>query len=307
MAKYLSTQVELWLGGYDITPDTTSVEMESMVRDVDSTTLPQTAERVIAGLRGGSFSHDGFLDSNDAITITSSSVASPTNILCATPHGLISGDTVTIAGHSGSTPSINGVHTVTVVDTLNYTIPVNVTVGGTGGTSTRGGGTNSAGAALIGTIPVVTLAVQGAAGKRCMSGLMLETSFKTPAALGGLLMATVEGKTDDKVEIGVVLQPKVTVTTSTNGASLDNSASSANGIMGFLHIFAADGTATITIEESSDDGAGDAFATVLSFTQISGISSQRVAITGTVERYLRAVITLGTATSVTAAVTVARL
>ncbi len=69
-----------------------------------------------------------------AVTITSSSVANPSNILCAAVHTMSTGDTVIIAGHSGSTPDINGSHTVTVVDTLNFTIPVNVTVGGTGGT-----------------------------------------------------------------------------------------------------------------------------------------------------------------------------
>lgn len=71
-----------------------------------------------------------------AVTITSSSAANPTNILCDGVHEYTTGDTVVIAGHSGSTPSINGEHTVTVIDTLNFTIPVNVSSGGTGGTST---------------------------------------------------------------------------------------------------------------------------------------------------------------------------
>lgn len=68
-----------------------------------------------------------------SITITSSSIANPTNIN-ATAHGLINGQSVVIAGHSGSTPSIDGEHIVTVVDADNFTIPVNVTTGGTGGT-----------------------------------------------------------------------------------------------------------------------------------------------------------------------------
>lgn len=67
-------------------------------------------------------------------TITSSSVANPTVITTAAAHGLVSGQTVTIAGHAGSTPAINGVHVVTVLTTTTFTIPVNVTVGGTGGT-----------------------------------------------------------------------------------------------------------------------------------------------------------------------------
>lgn len=74
-----------------------------------------------------------------AVTITSSSVAKPTVITTATAHGLTTGDVVTIAGHSGSTPSINGEHTVTVTSTTQFTIPVNVTTGGTGGTVTKNG------------------------------------------------------------------------------------------------------------------------------------------------------------------------
>lgn len=72
------------------------------------------------------------------IPITSSSVANPSVITTPVPHGLTTGDSVVIAGHSGSTPSINGEHTVTVVSTTTFTIPVNVTVGGTGGTFRRG-------------------------------------------------------------------------------------------------------------------------------------------------------------------------
>lgn len=70
-------------------------------------------------------------------TITSSSVANPTAITTAAAHGLATGDRVKIAGHSGSTPSLNGEHVVTVTSATAFTIPVNVTVGGTGGTVTR--------------------------------------------------------------------------------------------------------------------------------------------------------------------------
>jgi len=70
------------------------------------------------------------------VSITSSSVANPSNIL-AVGHGMVTSDLVQIDGHSvgGATPDINGFHTITRVDDDNYTIPVNVTVGGTGGSS----------------------------------------------------------------------------------------------------------------------------------------------------------------------------
>lgn len=70
------------------------------------------------------------------ITITSSSVANPTVITTAAPHGRVSGDTVTVAGHTGSTPAITGSYKVTVIDATHFSIPVTVTVGGTGGTAT---------------------------------------------------------------------------------------------------------------------------------------------------------------------------
>ena len=74
-----------------------------------------------------------------ALTITSSSVADPTVITTATAHGRTVGSTalVRIAGHAGSTPSVNGEHTATYTGTTTFTIPVNVTVGGTGGTAQR--------------------------------------------------------------------------------------------------------------------------------------------------------------------------
>lgn len=68
------------------------------------------------------------------VAITSSSVADPTVITTSAAHGLTTGDVVTIAGHTGSTPDINGAWGVTVLTTTTFTIPKAVTVGGTGGT-----------------------------------------------------------------------------------------------------------------------------------------------------------------------------
>lgn len=68
------------------------------------------------------------------VAITSSSAADPTVITAGASHGLVTGDVITIAGHSGSTPSINGSWPVTVLTSTTFTIPVAVSVGGTGGT-----------------------------------------------------------------------------------------------------------------------------------------------------------------------------
>jgi hypothetical protein len=65
--------------------------------------------------------------------ITSSSVAAATVITTTSPHGLTTGMGASIIGHSGSTPSINGNYIVTVTGASTFTIPVAVTVAGTGG------------------------------------------------------------------------------------------------------------------------------------------------------------------------------
>lgn len=69
--------------------------------------------------------------------IATSSIANPSIITTTGPHGLTSGQKVVVAGHSGSTPSINGQQTATVISPTTFSIPVNVTGGGTGGTVTH--------------------------------------------------------------------------------------------------------------------------------------------------------------------------
>ncbi|MFA7301863.1 MAG: hypothetical protein WC069_06155 [Candidatus Shapirobacteria bacterium] len=85
------------------------------------------------GIYGGTFSTALTLP-GATIAITSSSVANPTVITTEAAHGLTTGDSVWIEGHGGSTPSINGTHVATVTGATTFTIPVNVSVGGTLGT-----------------------------------------------------------------------------------------------------------------------------------------------------------------------------
>lgn len=98
---------------------------------------------------------------------------------------------------------------------------------------------------------------------------------------------------------------KRTDTTATNGTGVDMiGAAGANGLQAWLHVFAFTGTsATVKLQSSSDNGVGDAFADVAgaAFTAATGITSERIAITGAVERYLR-VVTTGTFTNLVFAV-----
>lgn len=102
--------------------------------------------------------------------------------------------------------------------------------------------------------------------------------------------------------------------TATNGTGVDFGLGSpplfnGSGLFGaqfYLHVFAFTGTSvTVKIQESSDNGVGDAWADVVggAFTAATGITTQRLetARGQTVERYLRAV-TTGTFTNAVFAV-----
>lgn len=94
---------------------------------------------------------------------------------------------------------------------------------------------------------------------------------------------------------------KRTDTTATNGTGVDfaiQGAPASFGLQAYLHVFAFTGTsATIKIQSSSDDGAGDAFADVTGggFTLVTGVTKERIQTGRTlaIERYLR-VVTTGT-------------
>ncbi len=94
-----------------------------------------------------------------------------------------------------------------------------------------------------------------------------------------------------------------TDTTGTNGTSLDGAASSSNGAQFYLACNSVVGTSvTVKIQDSADnsswsDLSGAAFSAVLA----GAVSAQRIAVTGTVRRYLRAV-SSGTFSSATFAV-----
>ncbi len=72
--------------------------------------------------------------SQRVIPITSNTIANPSVVTTPVPHGLTTGQVILIAGVATSSPTINGQQTVTVISSTTFSVPVNVTVAGTGGT-----------------------------------------------------------------------------------------------------------------------------------------------------------------------------
>lgn len=110
------------------------------------------------------------------------------------------------------------------------------------------------------------------------------------------------------LEWGLLGTPGIrTDTTATNGASIDNAASSLFGLQAYLHVFAVTGTSvTVKLQDSPDNTT---FTDVVGggFTAATTVASQRIATASglTVARYLR-VATTGTFTNAQFAVTICR-
>ena len=102
---------------------------------------------------------------------------------------------------------------------------------------------------------------------------------------------------------------KRTDSSATNGTSHNYGAATANGLVAHLHVFAFTGTSvTVKIQQSSDNGSGDAFADLITFTAATGVTSERkvtASLTTAVEQYLR-VVTTGTFSSAVFAVCASR-
>lgn len=117
---------------------------------------PRLSGNVTVSKSGSSF----IVDFNAACgpkTITGSTVANPTVITTGIAHGYTSGMTVTHAS-TNSTPNTDGARVVTVLSTTTYSVPVNVTVAGTTGTS------RDSTAPLLSVTNIDLLAPQGLSG-----------------------------------------------------------------------------------------------------------------------------------------------
>lgn len=121
----------------------------------------------------------------------------------------------------------------------------------------------------------------------------------TRGADGSLAIAVQAQANGYGLEWGVLATAAArTDTGATSGASIDLGAAGSFGLQAYLHVLAFTGTdVTVKLQQSSDNGAGDAFADVTggSFTQITGGAplAERIqtARDQAVEQYLRVVTT----------------
>lgn len=156
---------------------------------------------------------------------------------------------------------------------------------------------------------IVTVAPEGLAnGKRAFSAAVKDTSYEVSSPVGDVVSASLEVQADGGIDSGRVLSGNAAVTANGESASVDNTTSSTGGGVGYLHVTAntRNGAGTFKVQHSSDNVT---FADLITFASVtsSTTTSERVAVTGTVNRYVRASHAPGGSTgSVTYSMTFAR-
>ncbi len=156
---------------------------------------------------------------------------------------------------------------------------------------------------------IVTLSPENAnaLGNRCYLLEVDQTSYKVSSPADNLIMSNAEMQSSSGIGFGFILQALAALTATGNGTGLDNAAATTRGGAGHLHVIAASGTSPtcdVKIQHSTD---GSTWVDLITFTQATDITYQRVEVTGTVNRHLRAIRTIGgTGPSFTLAVAFAR-
>lgn len=136
-----------------------------------------------------------------------------------------------------------------------------------------------------------------------------ETDIQLTNSIGQTADYTMSAQTHGQHDMnGVILENGTTVTADTDGTANNNGAGTSNGAVFHLHVTAYSGfTSDDIIVEGSTTGAfASEETTIASFTQVTGLTSERVEVTGTVPRYLRVVDDVTGTGSITRTVAVAR-
>lgn len=144
------------------------------------------------------------------------------------------------------------------------------------------------------TAGILTFAPQGfAIGSRTMQMYAHESTFEINAIVDDLEKINYQAEAaEDGVDLGVSLHALTAETASTDSASVDNTAGTTNGGVGVLHVTTVSGgspSATIKIQHSTN---GTVWVDLISFTAATTATKQRVEVTGTVNRHLRATSTI---------------
>ena len=95
-------------------------------------------------------------------------------------------------------------------------------------------------------------------------------------------------KFNELARTGYILQAKATKTSDGNGDGVDDAAQTTDGAEAFLQVFSCGGDDALIVKVQDDDN--DSFSSpndLITFTTANGVTAERKAVSGTVQRYVR--------------------
>lgn len=141
---------------------------------------------------------------------------------------------------------------------------------------------------------LVTAAPAGlAVGNRIISIEARESAYSISAPVAEAVGFTASWRSEGQIDVGVSLHGLSAETLNGNGAGVDNESSTSNGGVGALHVTSASGTSPtldVVIQHSAD---AMTWVDLVTFPQVTAAAAERIAVTGTVNRHLRATWTVG--------------
>lgn len=148
----------------------------------------------------------------------------------------------------------------------------------------------------------------GTVGATTFSAEVRDTSYEISSPVSDVVAANAEVQATGGIDRGVLLAGGTVLSASATGTAVNNGSSTANGGVGYLHVTrnTRDGATSFKIQDSAD---GVTYADLVTFTNVSAsaTSGQRVAVTDSVDQYVRAeVIPGGSSGSVTYTMAFAR-
>lgn len=136
---------------------------------------------------------------------------------------------------------------------------------------------------------VVTFAPSPVFGAVAFSAEAIETSYEVSSPVSDVVAANAEVQADGGIDRCLLLAALSAVTTTSTGTSIDNTASTSSGGVGYLHVTANSRTAgsVFKVQHSADNST---FADLITFTTVATSTTQaeKIEVAGTVNRYVRA-------------------
>lgn len=146
---------------------------------------------------------------------------------------------------------------------------------------------------VLGDTSVWTILSQAdALGARGYGAVTVGTTYEIGAEIGGAVSVSAEGQSTTGAEAVVVLHPLAARTATGTGTQVDGGAASTGGLSAYLHVTAkGSGTAIVAKVQHSADGS--TWADLATFASVSAAgNAERITVSGTINRYIRAAWTL---------------